>query len=219
MRARKSVEVELRRLIATGRYAPGDRLPSERALAEEFGISRNIVREAVRGLLEIGVFESRSRSGLYLADIDLQQLFDVRLLLEPGCARSAAANHDAVDAIRMNSVLERLFEAGDDMSAVAEVDAELHLAIAQATRNAVLYRVMLGLHELAAFSRAITVRGYVAEHSVAEDMSAVVEQILRRRPDEAAEAMLRHLNIAQAAAPPRRSGEAARSRRGTHRSA
>ena len=94
-------------MILDGRLAPGQRLPSERALSEALGISRPTVREAIRSLQAMHILESRHGAGTFvaslsveellaplqfvlsLADGGLEHLFEVRLMLEPGAAALA----------------------------------------------------------------------------------------------------------------------------------
>src|SRR5579875_2219495 len=101
-----SVAAQLERLITSGRYAPGEKLPPERVLAEEFGVGRSSMREALRmveaaGLLRtvhgIGVFvASNARRAAALSellmfdDFTIANLFEVRLTIEPAAAALAA---------------------------------------------------------------------------------------------------------------------------------
>src|SRR5918998_3745168 len=96
----------LRELVSSGALRPGDRLPSERELASRLGVSRPTLREAVRGLVIMGLLETRHGAGTFvvrtapldgdgftvtidLADAPVQELFEIRLLLEPSVTERA----------------------------------------------------------------------------------------------------------------------------------
>lgn len=71
-----SAVASIKQLILGGELRPGDRLPAERALAVQLGVSRNSLREAVAALTEMGVLEARLGDGTYITQLDPAQLFD-----------------------------------------------------------------------------------------------------------------------------------------------
>jgi DNA-binding FadR family transcriptional regulator len=139
----------MRRWLALGRYLPGDNLPTERALAETFGVGRMTVRAAVRDLIGEGLLAtSRGRGGgtvvlewnsRRIADLDYRTLaqdvrshFEFRLAIEPVSARLTAER--ATKAARVGIV--RLAQQDPEtLGAYRAVDARLHLAIARASGN------------------------------------------------------------------------------------
>ncbi len=116
--------------ILSNRLYVGDRLPSERELGEQFGVSRTVVREAVRALVAKGVIEVRSGSGLrvaavdaaavsesmslYLrgASVDFEKVHEVRALLEVHIAGAAAERATEEDLARLRAVHERMQRRG-----------------------------------------------------------------------------------------------------------
>ena len=145
--------------IVGGEFKPGDKLPSERELGEQFGVSRTVVREAVRGLTGRGLISVRAGSGLRVAEIDpaaiaesltllmrsngepdYHNVHEVRVMLEVQMAGVAAERAQPDD-------LERLQDAADAMERARGVeqtavrDLEFHRAIATATHNP-LYLVL-----------------------------------------------------------------------------
>jgi GntR family transcriptional repressor for pyruvate dehydrogenase complex len=139
--------------ILSRRLQVGDRLPSERELGEQFGVSRTVVREAVRALVVKGVIEVRSGSGLRVAavgasavsesmslflrsgSLDFEKVHDVRTLLEVHIAGLAAERRREADIARLRSVHERMQRESDDVEAAARDDLEFHRAIARSTQN------------------------------------------------------------------------------------
>jgi GntR family transcriptional repressor for pyruvate dehydrogenase complex len=140
---------------------PGDRLPSERELGEQFGVSRTVIREAVRALVAKGLIEVRSGSGLRVAAVDAQavsesmslyihgsntldyrKVHEVRTMLEVQMADLAAQRRTVEDVERLTAACERMEAAIDDGEAAARADVEFHREIARATHNE-LYLVLL----------------------------------------------------------------------------
>ena len=135
--------------IAEGRYAPGDKLPSERELADEFGVSRPTVRDAMIALEFQGLVEARQGSGVYVSvpapvaeevaevEVSALELIEARRLFEgEACALAAAIVTDdqLADLDRLASEM-----AGDlAPEEVERLEQEFHLAIAHATGNAAI---------------------------------------------------------------------------------
>jgi GntR family transcriptional regulator, transcriptional repressor for pyruvate dehydrogenase complex len=146
--------------ILSHRLKVGDRLPSERELGEQFGVSRTVVREAVRALVAKGVIEVRSGSGLRVAavdaaavsesmslflrggDIDFERVHEVRRLLEVHIAGLAAERATDEDIAQLAAVHERMRRETGDVEAAARDDLEFHRGIARATHND-LYLLLL----------------------------------------------------------------------------
>jgi GntR family transcriptional repressor for pyruvate dehydrogenase complex len=148
-----SVVVEqIRALIESGELKPGDKLPTERSLAEQLGISRSSVREALSALEVLGVIQSRQGLGNYVANheaADLSEdkfedlieaegtleIVEARLLFEPGAAALAAQRRTEADLRALQSCItemERLVGEGQDSW---EPDWGFHVALANACHN------------------------------------------------------------------------------------
>lgn len=145
--------------IRMGRFPPGSALPSERMLAEQLGVSRSSLREAVRVLEHADVLDVRGGSGTYVTEASLSKtnvlraraalagehspldLIVARGVVEPMCAKLAARWHHAKDLKAMEESLaghERAARMGEDPAAA---DAAFHLAVAAASHNDVLYDI------------------------------------------------------------------------------
>lgn len=146
--------------ILSKRLDVGDRLPSERELGEQFGVSRTVVREAVRALVAKGVIEVRSGSGLRVAavnasavsesmslflrggSLDFEKVHEVRKLLEVHLAGLAAERAGPEDVAALRAVHQRMERDSGDVEAAAHDDLEFHRVIARATHNE-LYLVLM----------------------------------------------------------------------------
>jgi DNA-binding GntR family transcriptional regulator len=138
---RDVVAAELRRLILDGSLPPGERLVEDR-LAQQLGVSRNPIREAMRVLEAEGFLDVAARRGAFVAKLSAQQaedLFHVRLALEPLGARLAASVGDPETALiaRAWAILDLVRESGpeQDLDVLSTLHTELHSLIFELTRN------------------------------------------------------------------------------------
>jgi DNA-binding FadR family transcriptional regulator len=150
--AQKLYQQIARRIAASiedGRYAPGDRLPSERELADDLGVSRPTIRDAMIALEFQGLVEARQGSGVYVKaapqiaedtaerDVSALELAEARRLFEgEACALAAAIITDEQVA-RLDSLIAEM--ARESVTEIFEKhELEFHLAVARATGNAAI---------------------------------------------------------------------------------
>jgi GntR family transcriptional repressor for pyruvate dehydrogenase complex len=169
LRGREPISSEItRRLVdylVSGEVRPGERLPSERALAESFGVGRSHVRQAIRSLAVLGLVEVRQGDGTYLKRTDspllpltiewglllgakrTRDMVEARQQLEvllAGLAAERRSDEQVAEMHRLLAVMER--SAGTDE--FVEADVALHLEITQAAGNQSLLQVMRGIRTL-----------------------------------------------------------------------
>lgn len=137
---------EVRRLIITGELAPGSRLVEDR-LAEQLGVSRNPVREALQVLAGEGFVEVLPRRGAVVAQVTAEHagdLFDIRMALEPLAARLAARRASPAALASLEGVLARSREATDqgELDVLAECNSAFHQLVVEASGNAYLALLM-----------------------------------------------------------------------------
>lgn len=139
--------------ITSGAWAPGARVPSERDLSESFGVARTSVREAMQGLVSLGVIERRGNRSFvveHLPDVSfdesddrkdfIRQLFETRRLLEIPIIELAALRANDVERAEITSIAQR-FVPTIELSEFRELDRAFHAAIASACRNPLLVEV------------------------------------------------------------------------------
>jgi DNA-binding GntR family transcriptional regulator len=153
---------EIRNLIISGEFAPGERLV-EASLAERFGVSRGPVRTALMELERVGLVRSTPRRGVQVATFvreDVDELFDVTLALERMAAREAVENASAEQVERLGELLERLDEAqrSGDQTAAIEADLELHRHLVKASGNRRLLKLWTEISEEIRFVIAVVQR-------------------------------------------------------------
>lgn len=147
---REIVFETLREAIIQGNLEPGERL-MEIQLAEEMGVSRTPVREAIRKLELEGFVVMVPRKGAYVAGIsvkDIADVFEVRAALEGLAASLAAERATAEELEEMERVSLHIYEAGDSqINSVVERDADFHDLIYKASRNQRLIQIITLLKE------------------------------------------------------------------------
>jgi GntR family transcriptional regulator, transcriptional repressor for pyruvate dehydrogenase complex len=202
--------------ITSGELRPGDRVPAERALAAELAVSRNVVREALGGLVAVGLVETKPGAGVFVADqtmasvlkvIDpavallpssLRTLLQVREVLEPGIAALAAQLAGADDLDALHQLVASSAMHLDDPPAYVDLDGEIHDAIVRMTRNSVLIWISDLIRRAARAARELTVADADLRRGALSDHQAIFEAIAARDPERAAEAMRSHLVFVQA---------------------
>ncbi len=202
---------QVRELISAGRLNSGDRLPPERELAEIFNVSRHSVREAIRVMEHQGLVQSRPGSGTFvvvgdatgLVDIlamaihqekdKLSEIFELRRLLEPQIAGLAAENASAQDLVQLEQVYQSHLNHLDDQIAAGHGDHAFHLALAAASGNSILIKVVDLLGDLLSQSRAEYSQSVRRRQLSAEGHEEIFRAVAAHDAQMAITAMTRHL--------------------------
>ena len=200
----------LETIVARG-LQPGDRLPSERELGEQFGVSRTVIREAVRALAAKGVIEVRTGSGLRVAAVDASavsesiglylrggtveypKVHDVRRLLEVEIAGLAAERAHDADIARMRKLCEQMEAALDDVERASRLDLAFHRAIARATDNELYLLLLDSIGEALLEIRRSNLQSGAAAQTMAAHRK-IADRIAARDPAGARRAMEEHLD-------------------------
>ena len=195
---------------------PGALLPSETRLSAEYGVSRQVVREALRSLQGRGVVtilngrgavvrplnrESLSFTFSRAIQIDtrsLVELMEVRLGLEMQSATLAARRRSAAELAQLAGIVAAMRTHLRDEVDYADLDLAFHLAIAGASHNAMLYHLVDSIREAARDAIRMGLRLQSAAEAepferVQAGHEAILHEIDRRRPAAAARVMARHL--------------------------
>jgi DNA-binding FadR family transcriptional regulator len=199
----------LRRSIALGVVLPGEKLPPERTLAENLGVSRVTVREALRVLQGEGLIVTK-RGGTGGAVItsrefslerirrefrpQIDHVFEYRLAVEAMAARLAAERRDDADIGHLVANQEALV-ASEDIGAFRRADSAFHLAIADASRNPMLRQSIEDARTII-FDSFDVLPYRVLRESSAAGHAAIIAAIEGGRTDAASDAMADHLHQA-----------------------
>lgn len=217
-------------LIRAQQLRPGDRLPAERELARRLGVSRPVLREALRALALMKVVDIRHGTGTYVTSLEPRQLishldfafssdesaltkvFEARRVVESGNVRLAArrVSDEALD--ELSALLAQLQLALDDPEQFSRVDIAFHDAICRAADNFMLAQFMTIVDTLGKVSRQRTGRQRRVRETAVRDHRLILDALRARDPDAAERAMrghLDHIETALHATPGGRSGDVA----------
>ena len=216
-RQRVSDEIvgQVRALISEGVLKPGDRLPPERELIREFGVSRPSLREALKSLVAQGFLEVKQGDRTFVKSItseklqdplslllkaDKQKIFnliEVRKAMEAWGAFHAAQRGSEEDIKRLEEIIEEMKEALEEGKSWEKQDADFHLAMAQATHNTIQTHIMSTIYDLLRESVARVFRDRGKVKKLFNQHYRIFSAIKNRSPDKARERVLEHLNYVE----------------------
>jgi GntR family transcriptional repressor for pyruvate dehydrogenase complex len=210
---------QIRESILAGDFAPGDKLPPERELAEMFGVSRPSVREALNILASSGLVMSYQGGGtVVLSLVDPNQgntlselirsqqeraleVIEVRKCMESWTAYYAAQRALPEDLRRMDEILTGMEKNLAGQLPSEDLDANLHIVIARATHNIVWLHLMQSIFDaMKEFQRGVWRAVYLTNEDhrlLYSHHSAIVTAIRARDAEGAREAMMQHLTFAE----------------------
>uniref|UniRef100_UPI000D359866 FadR/GntR family transcriptional regulator n=1 Tax=unclassified Variovorax TaxID=663243 RepID=UPI000D359866 len=201
------------------RLQPGDRLPSERDLAERLGVGRNAVREALATLVTLRIVESRPNSGIYLrhmereasfealvmltdmggtpTPVEVAETMEVRGHLEVLAAGLACQRRTDADLAHMQAVLRRTEEVLARRGNIAAADTDFHVALVDATHNTVLVRVLHAFYRFTGQRREAMFEDTAQGLASLRDHQRLLDHIWARDSAKAQLLILRHMDRAR----------------------
>ncbi|WP_426442797.1 FadR/GntR family transcriptional regulator [Bradyrhizobium genosp. P] len=203
------VALDIMQLIEDGEVNVGERLPSERALADRFEISRTSVREAIIALEIRGIVEVRGGSGIYVcgtepADFLLHdatpspfELLGARLLIEPEIAAVSAVRAKDTDLNKISAALRELRQTMRDKQANEAADRRFHVAIAEGTGNSVLVQMVTSVWDKVRGAMWLKLEEHfhtpALRQATMEDHQRIFAVLAARNPEESRAAMRMHI--------------------------
>jgi GntR family transcriptional repressor for pyruvate dehydrogenase complex len=219
----QSVVRQVEELILRGILRPGERLPSERDLAEKLGVSRPSLREAISELAEAGLLTSKAGSGVFVAEV-LGSAFSpalVRLFATheeavfdyiafrrdmEGLAAERAARLGSETDLRVIDTIFHKMEAAyqkRDPTNEAQLDAAFHMAIIEAGHNVIMLHMLRSMFDLLRdgvfYNRQVMFRNRTTREQLLDQHRAMNDAVQSRDPDAAREAVAAHLNYVEQA--------------------
>jgi GntR family transcriptional regulator, transcriptional repressor for pyruvate dehydrogenase complex len=205
-------EEQLQDLIVSGKLKPGDRLPAETEMGKMLGVSRTVVREAVRVLSARGLVEAKTGSGIYVRgmnsgmirepmdlllrsrSITVDDIVEVRQLLEVHLAGLAAERASAEDIRAMEAVVAALHNPDLSPHEYAEVDVAFHGRLAVAAGNPLFILLAQSVNAVMVDPICyVYTRNKLARQDTIREHSGVLERIKARDPEGARRAMAESL--------------------------
>lgn len=203
--------------IVTGGIPSGAFLPTEMNLAAQFGVSRTVIREAVKVLATKGLVEVRHGQGvrvlphqswnafdpliLHLRERNggllqlLRELLQVRRIVEIEVAALASEMATEEELTELQRLIARMDVAAEDLDAYNRLDLQLHEYLATITHNSLLPALLRPVSELLALGRDVTLKTRGTSTFAQTGHREIVEAVARRDPDAARAAMERHLRL------------------------
>jgi GntR family transcriptional repressor for pyruvate dehydrogenase complex len=207
----EQVVTQIEKQILSGKLCCGDRLPTERELAQQFRVSRTVIREAVKALREKGLVQSHPGRGTFITDGtrhaarqslglmlgvgasgDASALMQVREILEPEIAALAARCATPAQIETIRHTVAAMDRALRDVDAFVENDLQFHLALAHATQNPLIPMLIDSIVDLLREQRKRTFRRGGAAHGQSHH-KRILAAVERRDPEAARAAMRAHL--------------------------
>ncbi|MEP5729043.1 MAG: FCD domain-containing protein [Sulfitobacter sp.] len=214
-----SVVRQIEQLILRGILRPGERLPSERELAERLNVSRPSLREAIAQLQNDGLLSAKPGAGIYVADVlggafspalvalfarHDEAVFDYlsfRRDMEGLAAERAATHASDTDLAVIQTLFDKMQAAHDkgDAEHEAQLDAQFHMAIVEASHNVVMLHMMRSMYELLRggvfYNRQIMFKQRTSRQALLEQHNAINEALQVRDPLAARGAIEAHLSF------------------------
>src|SRR5438309_1725014 len=201
---------QIESLLEKGELRPGDQLPPERALAEQFQVSRASVREALRSLELLGVVETRAGGGTFVRRTGpedlarplsnlitrghtLTDVIEVRGLIEPAIAASAARRILAGELVELRAILQRQAERVAANESYAEEDTRFHELIGQAARNELLVTMLGVIWDVLRSSREQWLQTNQRAHESLDAHRRILNALSAHEPEAARQAAAEHI--------------------------
>ena len=214
----ENIVQRLHLLIRQGELGHGARLPSERAMAEQFKVSRSSVREAIRSLELRGLVVTKRGSGTFIntQDLDsvvallastlssgpgaldtLDDIFEMRHVLEPQIAAMAALRANPEEVAKLTEILEEQERQISNGETGVDADTAFHFALATATHNAALIKVVSAVEDILSRSRNQTLQTPGRPKLSLASHRRILDSIKHRDSEEARRAMDHHLTMVE----------------------
>jgi GntR family transcriptional regulator, transcriptional repressor for pyruvate dehydrogenase complex len=209
----------IKRMIVRGELQAGQRLPAERELAAQLGVSRPSLREAIRALIALNILESRHGEGTFVSSLEpellaepidfvlqiddggIAALFEARRVLEAGIAALAAQRATDLELAELEGFARRGRTKLDEADAFIEHDVEFHDRIRRAARSPVLASMLGSVSTLSLETRRRTAQSHAVRTRSHSDHVRIVKSLKARDPEAARQAMITHLEHVRHALP------------------
>jgi GntR family transcriptional repressor for pyruvate dehydrogenase complex len=209
----QQVADDIERDILDGTFVPDSRLPSEQELADAYGVSRNVVREALKRLKEHGLVYIRTGSGTYISKpstkpvsdalhrllrrsdttISIAHFYEIRRMLEPETARLAAERADKEDIKAIQVAYAAMEGSRDNREAWSQADLQFHFAVTTAAHNPLIQSVLNPLTEPLREVIGVGLSEPSGAQAGLDAHRKILEAIQNHDPEVAYQSMLNHL--------------------------
>lgn len=207
----ETIADKLEEMVLNDTLRCGDKLPAEQTLADSFGVSRNIIREALKMLKERGLLELKTGEGAYIAKpkskmltdmvnrmmvmggISYENVYEMRFALEVYACGLAAEKAEELDVTELEKIVEDMENSNNDAIKWAENDLRFHIKIAQMTGNPLFKSIIKSLDNVLI---TVFVEGFDIPGAVYQGVTKhtkIIEAVRNKDRDAAEKAMYEHL--------------------------
>ncbi len=203
---------QIKQQIISGKWAPGEKIPSELELAKMFDVSRVSVREAIHRLIGMGVLYVRRGEGTFVSEMlpedyfnallpilmversNLIEMLEFRSILEVESIKLACSRANEDDISRLQKTIANMKKNRGDNRKFAAEDLNFHLALAIATHNAVIVKVNAIIHDMlkAAMEKVVELTGFDKGIYYHEK---ILDALINRDENAATELMREHIEV------------------------
>ncbi len=215
--ARKKIYEEISDIILaeikSGKLKPGDKLPAITKLADSYGVSQASIREALNRLKVLDVIHVKHGHGSFvnqqmplgfeqnfeiITKADIENLLDLRKIIEVGCARSACEKAELKDLEKMENALQKMRTAVENNELGEQADYDFHMAIAEATGNPLLINLMEDVSDTMIRTMKETRRIWLYENKksiqkIYDEHKSILKAVKDKDAEAAGSNMYRHL--------------------------
>lgn len=212
-RSFSDVATELRQSIEAGEFVRFERLPPSRTLAENMGVARNTLRDALSQLEREGLLETRAGSGTYVTAAEQErvpaavddatplELIDARFALEPHICRLCVLHGRREDFEELDALCSKMEAAENDPSTFAVADTAFHRRLSATTRNNLLIWLISQINTVRSLDEWTRMRHLTLDQQIIRQYNAQHREVLNalrsREPERAAVKMKEHLETAR----------------------
>jgi DNA-binding FadR family transcriptional regulator len=207
----QSIQDQIRALIGAGHLPPGSKLPAEKELMVQLGVSRPTLREALRTMVGEGLLEVRPGRGTYvreptsaaaihagvvsllLTSDDIEEIQEVRKILEPEVAARVALRATEEDFADLDAILDEMAVAVDENTSLFEIAWAFHRRLPQAVGNAAMAKIVDIIYEMIRTSEQPLYDRYFDPKQELGDHRELLRVLRLRDPEMARAAMRAHL--------------------------
>ncbi len=210
-RVYEAIVEQLTALILEGEIMPGDKLPSERELCEQFGVGRNSVREATRSLESAKLVETRQGEGTFVTanpismipmiseivssdqESGIHHIFEARMVLEPQITALAAERVTVAEVKGLQNILRDQHDEIESGGLGLKQDTQFHLGLAEAAKNQFLHHLLNSLLNSLSGMRERSLRDKSVRFRSWEAHQKILDAVLNKDKNRAIAGMISHL--------------------------
>ena len=211
-RLHQEVIWRINELIAQGYFKAGDKLPSNRELADQLSVSRAVIAEAMALLEVMGIVKIKPGSGTYVNSLNdagveqevltfilnskkylLEDLNELRFILEPELAGLAAEKRNDADIEKLKSLLVTMEEKAAKEESVVDESMNFHLLLAKTAQNQIIVRILVYLNILLREGRDTTLKRKERPKLAVQEHKAILDAIIKKDSEKAKVLMRKHL--------------------------